>query len=85
MTGPPPKGSTGQRAILTSSHSETRMMMKPALFWSLSLVLLVGCSDKDSSDDGDDSDVPEVEDRDGDGWMGDDLSLIHISEPTRPY
>ncbi|MBK9646101.1 MAG: FG-GAP repeat protein [Deltaproteobacteria bacterium] len=48
------------------------MMMKPALFWSLPLVLLVGCSDKDSSDDGNDSDVTEVEDRDGDGWIGDD-------------
>jgi len=61
-----------QRAILTSSHSETRMMMKPALFWSLPLVLLVGCSDKDSSDDGNDSDVTEVEDRDGDTYIGED-------------
>ena len=48
------------------------MMMKPTLLWSLSLALLVGCSDKETSDDGDDTDVPEVEDRDGDGYVGDD-------------
>ena len=50
------------------------MMTKQPLLWSLSLVLMVqiGCSDKDESDDGGDSDAPEVEDRDGDGYVGDD-------------
>ncbi|MCK6521229.1 hypothetical protein L6R49_07280 [Myxococcota bacterium] len=48
------------------------MMMKPTLVWSLALALLVGCSDKETSDDGRDTDVPVVEDRDGDGKVGDD-------------
>jgi hypothetical protein len=51
------------------------MMMKHPLFWTLSLVWMaqVGCSDKDASDgDDDDSGTSELEDRDGDGRVGDD-------------
>ena len=40
----------------------------------------VGGNDDDGDDDDDDADDDDDDDDDGDG---DDLSLIHISEPTR--
>ena len=58
-------------------------------FDSLSLVLLLnlamisGCSSDSGSDDGDGSTVTGTSDGGDDAQS--DLSLIHISEPTRPY